>query len=91
MLIAGQEDQVWNSAMMAHNIAERRAEAKLGTVSLIYTDAGHYLGGSGYNPTTQYNVGPSKGGGTPEGNARAQADAWPKTIAFLKRTLSVKG
>ena len=90
MLIAGQEDQVWNSAMMAHNIAERRAEAKLDTVSLIYTDAGHYLGGSGYNPTTQYNVGPSKGGGTPDGNARAQADAWPKTVAFLKRTLSVK-
>ena len=90
MLIAGQEDQVWNSAMMAHNIAERRAEAKLDTVSLIYTDAGHYLGGSGYNPTTQYNASPSKLGGTPEGNARAQADAWPKTIAFLKRTLGVK-
>ena len=28
--------------------------------------------------------------GTPEGNAHAQADAWPKTIAFLKRTLGVK-
>jgi dienelactone hydrolase len=90
MVIAGQEDQVWNSAMMAHNIAERRAEAKLETVSLIYTDAGHYLSGSGYNPTTQYNASPMKSGGTPEGNARAQADAWPKTIAFLKRTLGVK-
>jgi hypothetical protein len=30
-----------------------------------------------------------KVGGTPEGNARAQADAWPKTIAFLARTLGV--
>ncbi len=90
MVIAGQEDQVWNSAMMAHNIAERRAEAKRDTVALIYTDAGHYLSGSGYNPTTQYNAEPSKSGGTPEGNARAQADAWPKTIAFLKRTLGVK-
>ena len=90
MVIAGQEDQVWNSAMMAHNIAERRAQAKLDTVSLIYTDAGHYLSGTGYNPTTQYDAGPNKAGGTPEGNARAQADAWPKTIAFLKRTLGVK-
>jgi len=89
LLVAGQEDQVWNSAMMAHNIAERRAEAKLDTVSLIYSDAGHYLSGSGYDATTQYNVGPSKSGGTPEGNARAQADAWPKTIAFLQRTLKV--
>lgn len=90
MLIAGQEDQMWNSAMMAHNIAERRAEAKLETVSLIYSDAGHAIGGTGYNPTTQYDVSLSKVGGTPEGNARAQADAWPKTIAFLKRTLGAK-
>jgi dienelactone hydrolase len=90
MLVADQDDQVWNSAMMAHNIAERRAEAKLETVSLIYNDAGHAVGGTGYNPTTQYDASPMKMGGTPEGNARAQADAWPKTIAFLKRTLGVK-
>jgi dienelactone hydrolase len=90
MVIGGQEDQVWNSAMMAHNIAERRAEAKLDTVSLVYTDAGHWLGGHGYTPTTRVDDGPMKSGGTPEGNAAAQADAWPKTIAFLKRTLAVK-
>ncbi len=90
MLIAGQEDQVWNSGMMAHNIAERRAEAKLDTVSLIYTDAGHYVGGHGYNPTVGYDDGPQKSGGTPEGNAFAQADSWGKSIAFLKRTLSVR-
>jgi dienelactone hydrolase len=90
MLVAGQEDQVWNSAMMAHNIAERRTEAKLETVSLIYSDAGHAIGGTGYNPTTQYDASPMKMGGTPEANARAQADAWPKTIAFLRRTLGVK-
>jgi len=89
MVVAGQDDQVWNSAMMAHNITERRVAAKLDTVSLIYVDAGHYLTGSGYEPTTQYNIGPMKAGGTPEGNAAAQADAWPKTIAFLKRTLAV--
>ena len=100
MVIGGQEDQVWNSGMMSHIIAERRAEvtkstkAKAGllplTVSLIYIDAGHYLTGNGYSPTTQYNAGVSKSGGTPEGNARAEADAWPKTIAFLKKTLGAK-
>ena len=90
MVVAGQDDQLWNSAMMAHNIAERRAEAKLDTVSLIYTDAGHLLSGTGYDPTTQYDVGLSMVGGTPAGNARAQADAWPKTIQFLKRTLGMK-
>ena len=90
LVVGGHDDQVWASGMMAQNIAERRAEAKLDTVALIYTDAGHYLGATGFNSTTQYDAGPSKAGGTPEGNARAQADAWPKTIAFLKRTLGVK-
>jgi dienelactone hydrolase len=91
MLVAGQDDQVWASGMMAHNIAERRAEAKLDTVSLIYSDAGHALNGTGFNPTTNFNAGPNKMGGTPEGTARAQADAWPKSIAFLKRTLGMTG
>jgi dienelactone hydrolase len=94
LVIGGQEDQIWNSAMMAHNIAERRAAVvtptKLDTVSLIYTDAGHYLSGNGYAPTTQYDAGPNKSGGTPEGNAKAQADAWEKTIQFLQRTLAEK-
>lgn len=90
LVVGGHEDQVWASGMMAQNIAERRAEAKLDTVALVYVDAGHYLSGNGYNPTTQYDAGPSKAGGTPAGNAYAQADAWPKTIAFLKRTLGVK-
>jgi len=90
LVVGGHEDQVWASGMMAQNIAERRAEAKLDTLALVYVDAGHYLNGNGYNPTTQYDAGPSKAGGTPAGNAAAQADAWPKTIAFLKRTLGVK-
>ena len=89
MVIGAQDDQVWASGMMAQNIAERRVEAKLETTALIYTDAGHAIGGTGYSPTTAYNSSLNKMGGTPEGNARAQADAWPKMIAFLKRTLGV--
>lgn len=90
MVIGGQDDQVWASGMMAHNIAERRAEQGLETVALIYPDAGHALTGNGYQPTTQLNAGPMKMGGTPEGNGRAQGDAFPKTIAFLKRALGVQ-
>ena len=89
LVIAGHDDQLWNSGMMAQNIAERRASVGLDTVSLVYSDAGHFVGGNGYSPTTQYNNGLSKVGGTPEGNARAQADAWPKTLAFLRRTLGI--
>jgi dienelactone hydrolase len=89
LVVAGQDDQVWNSAMMAHNIAERRAAANLPIISLIYSDAGHYLSGTGWSPTTQYNMGLGKSGGTPEGNATAQGDAWLKTINFLKRQLKL--
>lgn len=47
------------------------------------------LSGTGWMPTTQYDADPVKVGGTPEANARAQARAFPETIAFLKRTLGV--
>ena len=90
MVIGGHDDQVWASGMMAQIIAEKRAEFGLETVALIYTDAGHFLSGNGWGQTTQYNAGPSKSGGTPEGNAHAQADSYPKMIAFLKRTLGVQ-
>lgn len=89
LIVGGHDDQVWASGMMAQNIAERRAAAGLETVALIFPDAGHALGGTGWMPTTQYNSGLSKFGGTPQANARAQARAFPETIAFLKRTLGV--
>lgn len=89
LVAGGVEDQMWASGMMAQNIAERRTAAHLETVALIYTDAGHLLNGNGWNPTTQYDAGPFKTGGTAQGNARAQAETWRATLAFLKRTLGV--
>ena len=87
MVVGGHDDQVWASGMMAQNIAERRAAGGLETLALIFPEAGHPLSGTGWMPTTQYNAGPSKSGGTPQANAQAQARAFPETIAFLKRTL----
>lgn len=87
LLLAGQDDQLWNSAAMAHNIAERRSEAGLATELLVYNDAGHYLVGDGWSPTGHYNGGLKQSGGTQEGNARAQIDARPKIVAFLRRAL----
>jgi len=90
LVVGGHDDQVWASGMMAQNIAERRAAAGLETVALIFPEAGHAIAGNGWTPTTQYNVGLSKVGGTPQANATAQARAFPETIAFLKRTLRVE-
>jgi hypothetical protein len=91
LLVAGGiEDQMWASGMMAQNIAERRAEMNLETVALIYTDVGHMLKDKGWNPTTQYDVGAFKTGGTPEANAKAQAEIWKETLVFFKRELFLK-
>jgi dienelactone hydrolase len=83
MVIGGGDDQVWDSGTMARNIAARRDAARLPTVALIYPDAGHALSGTGWMPTTSYNMGPMKIGGTPAANARAQAQAWEETLRFL--------
>ena len=87
LLVGGLDDQVWDSGGMARAIEARRQLAGLTTVALVYEGAGHPLSGNGYAPTTQYNAGPMKMGGQPAATARAQADAWPKTMAFLRETL----
>ena len=87
MVVGGHDDQVWDSGGMAEAIARTRTAAGRETVALVYRDAGHFLGGSGWGPTTQYNAGPSKSGGTPAANARAQAEAWTQGFEFLRRTL----
>jgi dienelactone hydrolase len=86
-LVGGGDDQVWDSAGMARAIAVRRAEAGLTTVALVYPQAGHALSGHGWSPTTTYNEGLMKFGGQPEADARAQGEAWPRLLAFLRESL----
>jgi len=82
-LLGGDDDQVWDSGRMAQAIAARRASvAGLKTVLLHHPAAGHYLGGTGTSPTTHYNEGPMKSGGTPAANARAQAEGHAALKAF---------
>jgi dienelactone hydrolase len=87
LVIGGHDDQVWDSGGMAEAIVEARAAAGRVTEAVIDREAGHFLGGSGWGPTTQYNAGPSKSGGTPVANARTQARAWAATQDFLARNL----
>ena len=55
---------------------------------LEYADAGHLIG-KGYLPAGSTLVGGGRleTGGTPAGNAAAQADSWPKVLAFLERAM----
>ena len=82
MLIAGEQDENWNSARQARNIVAAREAAGLATETLIYPEAGHDLIGGDTEPRTVH-----RSGGTPEANAAARADAWPKVQAFLAGTL----
>jgi dienelactone hydrolase len=88
VFVAGaDDDQVWDSGGMARNIAAARSRAGRETVTLVFRDAGHALGSPGTWPTTQYNAGPSKAGGNPEADARAQAQVWAAQFEFLGRVL----
>ena len=82
MLITGDADRLWNSGRMARNIVATRKARGLETQALIYPDAGHDLGGGSAEPRAD-----PRGGGAPEANAKARADAWPKMVAFLAATL----
>ena len=90
LVVGGHDDQTWASGLMAQNIAERRVNLSFETVALIYPNAGHYLTGNGYGPTIGHTYGLWRGGGTPEADARAQADAYPKMMAFLRKYLGPK-
>ncbi|HTU13151.1 MAG TPA: acyl-CoA thioester hydrolase/BAAT C-terminal domain-containing protein [Allosphingosinicella sp.] len=81
LLVAGDRDKLWNSGRQARNIVAARRAAGLATEALIYPEAGHDLAGDG-DPRDD-----PRGGGTREANAAARADAWPKVLAFLARTL----
>lgn len=86
-LAGGGDDQIWASMDMAANIKQARDKAGLKTVALLFPAAGHFIGGTGTSPTTHYNDGPSKSGGTPAANARAQAEAHASLLKFFAETL----
>lgn len=87
LVAGGDDDRIWASGPMAAAIAKTRAAAGLKTVSLVFPEAGHFLGGTGTSPTTHYNLGPMKNGGTPVANARAQAATHAALRAFFAENL----
>ncbi|MEM1194837.1 MAG: acyl-CoA thioester hydrolase/BAAT C-terminal domain-containing protein [Pseudomonadota bacterium] len=72
LVAGGDADNVWNSGEMAQAIAERRAEARLPTVSLVFTDAGHSLSGTG--KPNEYSS---------DEEIAAQKIIWPATLDFF--------
>ncbi len=94
LLISGQDDQMWPSALFSEMIIERveRFEYSYAYLHLSYDGAGHTIGipyrpttvTQFYHPITGEHI---AGGGKAVANAFANADSWPKVLDFLNVNL----
>ncbi len=96
LLISGEDDQVWPSTRMAHQIIRRLGQKGFPYEyrHLSYLTAGHRITFPGrtlseYSPS---GVHPMTGetfhyGGTPEGNEAASEHSWPAVVSFFQRHL----
>lgn len=84
LLVAGQDDQIWPSAIMATNIAARMRLGGRHAEIAIYPHAGHLLMGPGPGEvrivTPDFTI---EFGGTEAGNLAARNAAWGRTLALL--------
>lgn len=87
LLISGRDDQLWPSTVLAEMVMDRlrRRGHRFPDEQLAYESAGHQIG-KAYLPagSTLIAGGRLATGGTPEGNAGAQEDSWPRVLKFLR-------
>jgi len=93
LLVSGGRDGVWPAGKMSEMIMNRLGERKrpFADQHLSYQDAGHQISAP-YSPTTVNWLTLPGGfiedlGGSPEGNAAASVDSWPKIIDFFRTHL----
>lgn len=94
LLISGQDDKMWPSTSFSNMIMERLDKKKSTIVRkhLQFPDAGHGVQNPyGPTPGRPYYHQVAKSwmtvGGTAEGNAQADQQAWQEVLNFLKETL----
>jgi dienelactone hydrolase len=93
MLVSGTDDAVWPSTILSE-VAVRRLRERghpHAVEHLVYEGAGHIIGPPvpGLNFSITHAVHPIVGvdfafGGTPEKNAAASLDSWPRILTFLR-------
>ena len=97
LLLAGDDDGVWDSASMTATLLMRLKQSHFSYPysRLAYLHAGHRAGHPALIPAWQGTVRhPVSGeqmhfGGTAEGNALSSLDAIPKVLAFLEQSLHI--
>jgi len=94
LLISGQDDQMWPSAVLAKIAMDRlaRHHHPYPYRHLSYPGAGHLIGPPGLPATVTASAHPLDGrvmayGGNARDNAAAAADSWPKILAFFRDAL----
>jgi dienelactone hydrolase len=89
LLLSGRDDQLWPSTEMAEGVLQRlkdhgfRHPAK----HLCYDGAGHGIPSVCIPAVATVSGGRWEMGGSPEANAKAQADSRPRVLRFLKQNL----
>ncbi|HEX5441988.1 MAG TPA: acyl-CoA thioester hydrolase/BAAT C-terminal domain-containing protein, partial [Ktedonobacterales bacterium] len=90
LLISGEDDQMWPSTLMAERIMRRLADHRFAWPyrHLRYPGAGHLIGPPWPPTTVNVRRHPTVGGafaygGSPVGQARANADSWGRALEWL--------
>ena len=98
LLISGTDDKAWPSSMMADKVMARLKahNFRFRYEQLRYPNAGHGLFAAHDPADTLFaekfaKESPGAMGGTREGVVAAQADSWPKALAFLDQALGGYG
>ncbi|MBT8483998.1 MAG: hypothetical protein HKO59_08380 [Phycisphaerales bacterium] len=86
LLVSGRDDWMWPATRMCDDIVARLKEAQFPheVTHLAYDDVGHEVLTAGFRPVSWSR----RVGGTRQGHAAAQADAWKRTLEFLARNLA---
>jgi hypothetical protein len=93
LLISSGQDDGWPSTELS-DVAMRRLkdhEHAFPYEHVVYPEAGHLIAGPPHRPATDVTYpGPGvtfSGGGAPQATAHAQANAWKRTVEFLREQL----
>jgi len=92
LLLSGQDDGVWPSAMMAGRIMARlhRTGHPYADRSLTYPGVGHPIPFAFLPTNGRWSDLAIAVGGSPEGMAKAEADAWPRILQFLAEAVAAR-
>ena len=94
LLVSGEDDQMWPSALFARRVMERleRMHFPHSFTHLSYANVGHRISAPFVPTTVSKSLHPVRRqvfafGGTPAASAAARADSWPRVLEFLQRSL----